>query len=340
MKPSITFDRGVFTLSLDLELLWGTLDLFGPEGFRGACEIEHAEVLDRLLDLFVEFDISATWCVIGHLFLDRCSAVAGVKHPEIVRPALERRRREWFADDPCSDESRAPLFYGRSLVEKIRRCEVPQEIGSHSFSHVVFDEPGCSRETAASEIAACVRLAREVGLELRSFVFPRNRVAHLDVLREHGFICYRGPEPSWYARPGWPDAARRFGHLADVLRAAPPPVVLPQRSASGLWNVPASMMYFPAHGARRHVPVSLRVRRARRGLAAAERERGVFHLWLHPTNLAHETEAMFCGLRQILAEVRSLRERGAVEVLPMIGVAEKAAECVDGETPRAKSRCA
>jgi peptidoglycan/xylan/chitin deacetylase (PgdA/CDA1 family) len=339
VTPSGTFDRGVFTLSLDFELLWGTLDLFGPEGFREACEIERAEIVDRLLDLFVEFDISATWCVVGHLFLDHCEATAGVKHPEIVPPAHAWCPRGWFADDPCSDESRAPLFYGRTLVDKIRRCEVAQEIGSHSFSHVVFDDPGCSRETAASEIAACVRLAREVGLELRSFVFPRNRVGHLDVLREQGFVCYRGAEPAWYGRRRWPVAARRLGHLADVLLAASPPVVSPQRTASGLWNVPASMIYFPMHGARRLIPISLRVRRARRGLEAAARARGVFHLWLHPTNLAHGTEAMFAGLRQILAEVRSLRRRGVLEVLPMIGVAEKAAEHADRAAAGAMSTC-
>jgi peptidoglycan/xylan/chitin deacetylase (PgdA/CDA1 family) len=325
VRATVAFDRGVFTLSLDFELIWGTLDLFGPERFRRACETERTEIVDRLLDLFVEFEIPATWCVVGHLFLDRCRASDGVKHPEIVPPARAWRQREWFADDPCSDESSAPLFYGRSLVEKIRRCKVPQEIGSHSFSHVVFGDPGCSRETAASEVAACVRLAHDAGLELRSFVFPRNRVGHLDVLREHGFVCYRGPEPAWYERPSWPAVARKLGHLADVLLAATPPTVSPERTDSGLWNLPASMIYFPTHGARRHIPVSLRVRRARRGLEAAAKRKGVFHLWLHPTNLAGETESMFSGLRRILEEVRSVRGRSRLEVLPMIGVAEKAA---------------
>lgn len=318
------FDRGVFTLSLDFELIWGTVDLFGTEGFRAACEIERAEVVDRLLDLFVEFEVRASWCVVGHLFLDRCRAEGGVKHPEIVPPTHAWRRGEWFADDPCADESSAPLFYGRSLVEKIRACEVPQEIGSHSFSHVVFGDAGCSRESAASDVAACVRAARDAGLEVRSFVFPRNRVGHLDVLREHGFVCYRGPEPAWYERPRWSAAVKRLGHLTDVLLATTPPVVFPEHAGGGLWNVPASMVYFPMHGPRRHVPVSLRVRRARRGLEAAVKRRGVFHLWLHPTNLACETEAMFRGLRRILERVRALRQCRAIEVLPMIEVAERA----------------
>src|SRR3712207_8281369 len=38
-----------------------------------------------------------------------------------------------------------------------------------SFSHVIFGDPGCSRATAESELAACVRAARALGVALRSF---------------------------------------------------------------------------------------------------------------------------------------------------------------------------
>ena len=80
-------ERGVFTLSLDFELIWGTVDVRGPEPFRRTCEVEREVVLDRLLELLAEFDISATWCIVGHLFLSSCAPRDGVNHPEIVRPA-------------------------------------------------------------------------------------------------------------------------------------------------------------------------------------------------------------------------------------------------------------
>src|SRR5437870_5169639 len=35
---TMTLDKGVFTISLDFELIWGTLDLFGPEAFRQGSE--------------------------------------------------------------------------------------------------------------------------------------------------------------------------------------------------------------------------------------------------------------------------------------------------------------
>jgi peptidoglycan/xylan/chitin deacetylase (PgdA/CDA1 family) len=315
-----TLPRGIFTLSLDFELIWGTLDVFGPRRFAHSCRIERAIVMDRLLSLFEEFRIPATWCVVGHLFLERCRRVGGRVHPEIARPSHSWVTGDWFQHDPCGDETEQPLFYGRRVLEKIASCRVPQEIGSHSFSHVIFGDPGCSRETAASELRACLRAGEEMGLALRSFAFPRNRVGHLDLLREFGFECYRGPGPRWYENGEPSRPLGRLAHLLDVWLATTPPPVLPTMTAGGLWNLPGSMIYFPMHGIRRTIPVARRVRRARRGLDAAARERRVFHLWFHPTNLADQSEQMLEGLRQILQHAATLGDRGELSVEPMAAV--------------------
>lgn len=327
--------RGAFVLSLDFELIWGTLDMGGPEPFRRACERERSEVFGALLTLLEEFEIPATWCVLGHIMLDSCVPVNGRKHPEIVRPSHAWQKGEWFTHDPCSDEERAPIFYGRSLVERLLEAPVAQEIGCHSFSHVIFGDPGCSRETAVSEVRACVRAAAELGITPRSFAFPRNSVGHLDVLREHGFTCFRGPEPVWYARGrGARGRLERAAHLADVVAARRPPVVLPERT-HGLINIPGSMMFFPIHGARRHIPISRRVRRMLKGVERAAREQRIMHLRFHPTNLADETEAMLGGLRTVFAEVARRQERGELDVLPM---GELAARETTGEASQAGVR--
>ena len=66
---AVALERGVFTLSLDFELIWGTLDLFGVDGFRRACLVER-ELVPRLLALLERHRMSATWCIVGHLLLD------------------------------------------------------------------------------------------------------------------------------------------------------------------------------------------------------------------------------------------------------------------------------
>ncbi|MBP7416884.1 MAG: hypothetical protein KA831_09545 [Pyrinomonadaceae bacterium] len=319
------FEKGVFTISLDFELIWGTLDHSGVERYGKICQFEREQVIDRLLDLFVEFEFSTTWCVVGHLFLDKCEKHNGVKHPEIVRPNHEWMTRDWFELDPNEAEHESSIFVGRSLVEKIKNCPVPQEIGSHSFSHVIFSDPGCSRETAVSEMRECKRVADEIGVKLRSFAFPRNEVGHLDVLKEYGIESYRGVEPHWYENGSYPKKVRRLMHLFDVVSAKTPPVVMPEKDASGLWNIPGSAIFFPMHGKRRYLPVERRVSRAVKGLNRASREKRIFHLWFHPTNMADQPDQMFDGLRQILEHAANLRSKDQLEVLTMGEILDRVA---------------
>ena len=110
---------------------------------------------------------------------------------------------------------------------------------------------------------------------------------------------------------------KRLGHLADVVLARRPPVGLPEEVLPGLWNLPGSMIYFPMHGRRRHIPLSRRVARAVKGLNAAAEQRRIFHLWFHPTNLAFETDAMFDGLRRIFERASALRSSGELSIKPM-----------------------
>jgi len=313
-QAPLQFDRGIFTVSLDFELIWGTLDLPSYTRFLRLCTIEREEIVGRLVELLAEFDVSATWCTVGHLFLDHCGH-AGNRHPEIVRSsscdALRLKR------DPGTCENEDPVFYGRELIELIRNCRVPQEIGSHSFSHLAFGDPDCSRAAAESDLAAAVCAAEELGLELRSFAFPRNQIAYTDLLPLSGFTCYRSRDAIWYDRAKTRRWYHRAAHLADILTAWTPPVVLPEWDPHGIWTIPGSMLFTPSLGIRRLIPVGLRVARARKGLRAAVRQRQIFHLWLHPTDLVERKDAMLNGLRRIFETMAEMRCKGELEVLSM-----------------------
>lgn len=306
-------ERGAFTLSLDFELIWGTQDVAGPDGFRQACLFERRRIIDDLLALLHEYEIPASWCIVGHLFLDSCDG----KHADLKRPAHEWMSADWFQHDPGGQEDESSVFLGKSLVEKILACPTKQEVGFHSFSHVIWGDPGCSREAAESEIAACVRAAAWTERPAASFVFPRNRVGHLDVLAEHGIRVFRGPGPRWYERDENPGALGRLAHLLEVAMGTPAPTVLPEATPEGLVNLPGSMIYLPAHGIRGLIPVSRRVRRALAGLNDAAERRRVFHLWFHPTNLADHYESMMAGLREVFGRARQLRDAGQLDLRPM-----------------------
>jgi hypothetical protein len=160
-------------------------------------------------------------------------------------------------------------------------------------------------------VVECLRAAGDLDLTMRSFAFPRNRVGHFGVLARHGFVCYRGPEPQWYSRARQvPRAVARAAHLWDFVRAATPPAVWPVRESCGVIDVPGSMVFLPRHGVRRLVPMGRRVRRAARGLEQAARTGLLFHLWMHPTNLADDSDAMLAGLERTFAHAANLRAHG------------------------------
>jgi peptidoglycan/xylan/chitin deacetylase (PgdA/CDA1 family) len=310
-----------FTLTFDTELIWGSFDHMSPDQFarrypdiRGTI----ASVL-RVLD---QYEISATWAVLGHLFLSECRRDrAGLAHPELIRPKQSWRQGDWYGDDPCTDRRRDPLWYGDDILDVLQSARTPQEIGCHSFSHILYGDPALTREAVDADLQACAALASTRGIALHSFVFPRNSEGHHEALRAHGFRAYRGADPTWHAR--LPGHLGRAAHLIDQVAALPPPVSQPTETLPGLWDIPGSCLLIHRAGVRRLIPLASRVRKARAGLRAAEAKGGVFHLWTHPYNLASDPEFMISALDAILREAVEHRDRGSIRIESMGAIAER-----------------
>lgn len=298
-----------FVLSIDTELAWGTR---GDAFYRTDYE-RTRDVIGRLLALLARYEIPATWAVVGHLFLDSCARDAkGVLHPEIVRPEGWTGKNDWFLMDPGTSRLHDPIWYGDDVIDLIKSCAYPQEIGSHSFSHFYAD--ACSRESFASDTAEAVRVSREAEVAPVAYVFPQNRVNHLDVLREQGFTCYRGSDENWYRR--LPKLLKKVAHMVDDYFIPTAPAVQP-RLESGLVNIPGSWFYGHARGWAKYLPVRMRVAKVKAGLRAAMNEKGVFHLWFHPFNLASDPEGLLQGLEDIFKYVQELRVAGKLETSSM-----------------------
>jgi hypothetical protein len=314
-------NRGAFVLSLDVELVWGSFTHTSPAEFNRRYP-DLRRVIASLLGLLAELEIPATWAFVGHLFLSECEKDAdGRTHPEVVRPSFPWYPHDWLSCDPGTSRAADPLWYGDDLVDAAAACEVQQEIGSHSFSHIHFGDPACTAEAARSDLNACVELADRRDITLRSFVFPRNSEGHHELLREFGFTCFRGVDPNWYRRV--PGAARRIAHLVDDALGVAPPVSVAHEALPGLWNIPGSMLLMSRDGIRRGVPMASRVRKARAGLNAAERESKIFHLWFHPFNLAVDVDRMLAALRSILLDAARRRDAGTLDIAPMGRLAEQ-----------------
>ena len=316
----LPLDQGIFMISLDTELAWGTFDKMGHMRYRTDLERVRG-VITAILELFTRLDVSATWDCVGHLFLDHCQPINGIKHPQLVRPAQTPFGGDWFKYDPATDAKRAPAWYGKDIVEQILSVQPAQEIGCHTFSHVVITDGNCSRDCLASELLACQELADQMKIVLRSFVFPRNKEGYHDLLAKHGFTTYRGPAPLWYV--SWPGPIRKMAYLLDHWLALPPPVVSPHWHEAGLWDLPASYYYVHRHGWGKLLPIGLRVVKATRGLERAARKRKIFHLWCHPFNIASDPDHLLRGLEAILRHFCTFREQHLLVNMTMGQLAEK-----------------
>lgn len=263
---------GTVVLSVDAELGWGFHDQSRPPADR----LENARRgWESLLDLCDEFGIEATWAVVGHLFLRDCDG----RHSDHPRDGA------WFAHERPPNQMAADLRFGNGLVEAIQDAATDHEVGCHTFSHVEFGDPRTTRREARAEVTTSLELAREQGLELDSFVFPRNKVGHLDALAAYGFRCYRGVRPE-KSRLG-------NGALGKLTRATvvrhPPPLVEPRVDSFGLVDIPASLHLFSFEGLARKLLTPLSgdpvVRQAKLGIDAAVESERVFHMWLHPNSI-------------------------------------------------------
>ncbi len=227
-------------ISLDCELSWGAFDTrYGPELLQCA-RWTHDVGIPNLLRHLTRNGLSATWAVVGAAMLDRLPPVHEmdeVHYPHFSRP--------WFDYVPEGRETDHPEWFGASVVRLISEASPAQEVGSHSFSHVIFDLPGTSRLRASQEFQRCAEIAKDLGLRADSFVFPRNSIKYLDELQHAGFICYRSADK-------FPLEIRNrrlrsiVGLLADIWPVTPA-TVYPQ-VRNNLVDIPGSLMIRYAKG--------------------------------------------------------------------------------------------
>ena len=307
---------GTMVVSLDLELAWGRFDHLPLPMLENESRKERKHITP-LLALFDRYDIPATWAVVGHLMLEKCLRNRhGLAHPDLIPHAYYSWfPRDWYCFDPCTTVDSAPAWYAPDIVEWIRRSRVRHEIGSHSFGHIYYGDPECTPPVAVADLTAALEIAARQGIVLKSFVFPRNQVGHLDILKSFGMRSYRGAEPPLIHAGN--RAIQRTIHFLDQLLALRPRTVRAEETLPGLWNLPGNHFFIARDGMRRMIPMASRVLKGKRGITHAVKTGGLYHLWFHPFNLNEDTEAMLSGLAAIFEYAHRMREQGLLEILTM-----------------------
>ncbi len=322
---------GVLSISFDFEMAWGTR--------RNARDLNHAQGVERvrevvrgLLDIFTRHRISATWATVGHLMLRPEDCPDGRYPKQLPAPRPNWFSGDWYEGIPSMHEPRGLRYYAPELVEAIVNCPVHQELASHTFSHVVIGEDACSREVAQAEFDTCREVAKRWGREVRSLVFPRNKIGHLDVLRETGHVCFRGPNSEWFllgtaAKPIKNRLLNRLTYnLVRVLRFVDESLVIcpplgKAKQVEGLWELPHSMFFPGCTGLSKFVPRESQVQRAAKGMQKAARLGRIFSLYTHPHNFLPDVTEQLASFEQICIEATRLRDARELEIKTMEEIA-------------------
>src|SRR5439155_19397017 len=180
-----TPDRGLETppsvvISLDFELRWGMHDRFGfsLDAYRENLENIH-EVVPALLKLFSAREIRATWAAVGALACRDWSEYFG------RAPEPPKYHDTSLAVDPryADVDPEGRLHFAPELVRTIHATP-GQELGTHTFSHILMREPGVTADDVRADLYAVAQLSQDrFGAPPVSLVFPCNQVAFLPVVR-------------------------------------------------------------------------------------------------------------------------------------------------------------
>jgi len=290
-KAKSPFTKGIVVLSADFEMAWAfrfSKTVEDPEK-KGIQERINIPLIINLLD---KHNIPVTWAVVGHLFLDKCSAIKGLIHNDMPRPDHFNNRNwkfedgDWYQHDPGSNYQQDSAWYAPDLIELILKSKVNHEIGCHTFSHIDFTYKNCPQYLAQKELSKCKVLASKKNINLRSMVFPGGTLGNFETLKREGFICYRNPNGTY-------------------------DVDIPLIDKNGLVAISSSIgLDKPAYNWNNETCISI----VKKHIDSAEKYKLVSHLWFHPSMDQWYLKNVFPF---ILEYLNKRRKEGKIKIMTM-----------------------
>ncbi|MBI5418334.1 polysaccharide deacetylase family protein [Candidatus Poribacteria bacterium] len=278
-------------ISLDFEMRWGVHDKLGLNFDLYRENIENVWlVVPKLLKLFNDRNIRATWACVGALGCkdwDEYFMRAPIQ-PKYQNTSFKINSK--YAElDPKGE-----LHFAPELIQAIQNTP-GQDLGTHTFSHIYLREPGITEEDVLNDLSAVSSLWEErFGVIPVSLVFPRNQYAFIPAIRKAGIKIWRGNETTWYfdcnesaSNYLYIRALRILDSINPFIRAACP--LEGDMSRSSLFlrlNLPDTLwkLHFS------------RIQRELKLLRSGE----IFHVWWHPHNVGKDMTLRLARIEQFL----------------------------------------
>ncbi|MEN8221389.1 MAG: polysaccharide deacetylase family protein [Pseudomonadota bacterium] len=316
---------GALVISLDFELHWGMREKTTTSGNYRQNFLGVREVIPKILAIFDEFGIAATWATVGFLFANSKQELESFS--PTVKPLYDDAMLFPYREEIGQDEKADPFHYAPSLIKAIQRTP-RQEIATHTFSHYYCLEPGQTKASFEADLKSAIAIAKPDGIQLKSIVFPRNQHNHdyEDILLEAGISCYRGNQSTWMYRASnnsENSKLRRAARLIDTyIPIAGSHTINWEniRQHNGICNVPASF-FLRAYSPRLKGLEKRRLRRITQSIKKAAISHQIVHLWWHPHNFGVFIDDNLAVLRAILNEFKHCQENYGMRSMSMAEVA-------------------
>ncbi len=313
--------NGKFVISLDFEIYWGVRDAVELQDYKSNL-LGVQTVIPLLLKMFKTYNIGASFATVGFLFFDSKKDL--LKNIPSELPQYQNAKLspynghfEYIGEDENAD----PFHFASHMVAQIIAAK--QEIGSHTFSHYYCLEKGQTPEAFKADLICAKAVAQKKGLELKSFVFPRNQYNkdYLKICKEMGFTSFRGNERSWLFSsqsfgPGF--FLRRPFRLLDsyINFSGHNCYSLEEMKKGDLINIPSSRFLRP-YSKKFKVLEKWRLKRIKDSMTFAAKKGLVYHLWWHPHNFGVNISNNFSFLEKILLHYTQLKKEYGFESVNM-----------------------
>jgi peptidoglycan/xylan/chitin deacetylase (PgdA/CDA1 family) len=157
----LKLEQGALLISVDVELAWGFIDILGTN-----LAMKYIDVISKrsrknireVLKICENLDVPMTFGFVGKLLLNNKS-------------------------------SNTSIWHAKDIFQSVLDSRVKHEIACHSFSHIDFSK--CTKEEAKRDVSMCKKVMQDLGVNPVSFLYPRNKLGHLDVLEKEGFKIFR-----------------------------------------------------------------------------------------------------------------------------------------------------
>lgn len=186
------FQTALFNFTIDFELVWGNGNIGNIE-HRAERRIQSGNVQQQnfgpFLKMLNDLHFPITWAVLGKL-----------ANPKLLPEKEQEFRpnwatRSWYDDEYFKNPSQ--LWSGQDYLKAIQGSPVGHEIMSHGFSHIDYEDPATTEAVASWDMKHGIEELRKLGFSVNGFVFPCNKHAYGELLRQFDISIVRGMNNQW-----------------------------------------------------------------------------------------------------------------------------------------------